>query len=234
MVYTRRRNYGRKRPYKKRYVNKRGTRKQAIMPRIGGRLKQPVHYFTRHVNLGHFDQTGGAGNTENFNTYTFKLADVPAYSEFVGLFRFFKLMAVKICFIPISNVTLAGGATLGTTTTIDTLYNNRFFSAIDNANSAPATNIDQLREYGSCKWTPGNTIHKRYFKPRTCMTVDEDGPSGSSYGVSQTKGEPWVSTSYDQCQYFGLKVGYQHLSTVNNGEVYVIEAKYYLAFKGPK
>jgi len=202
--------------------------KQALQPRmrVKGKyvVKQPIHYFTRFVSRGTLN--GTSGTSSSFGVKTFKISDVAGYAEFSAIYDFYKISAIQIRFIPAANVT--------TTTVQQTFYSNRFFSVLDYNDNTTPTSLNDLREYGNCKMTPGTKIHKRFFKPKLQVAVDEDGGAGSSYGVVQFPKNPWVSMGSNQTEYFAIKYGLEHPSLSANTELYVIECKYYLQFKSTK
>lgn len=195
-----RRNYKR-RTYRKPYNRKRN---------LSGRNK--VYYFTRHT--GAFGSLTINNITDTLVGYNFSLNDVVNYTEFTALYDMYKIKAVKISFLPqmTQNVSLSSVNNVNA--------GRRFFSAIDyNSDTAP-TNIDELRDYKTCKYTNLLRKHTRYiYKP---MILD-----GSSYSIS-----PWMSTASPSINYYGLKVGVEPTdSTVSTTMLYEIECKYYLAFK---
>lgn len=207
------------------------SKKQVFKPRmrVRGRLqiRQPIHYFNRHVARGTVQITNGSSSV--VGAIRFALSDVHNFAEYKAMYDFFQLRAVRISFIPLSNVTLGTGGGF----TYDTNYSNRFFTAIDYNDSSTPSSVNELREYANCRWSPGNRIHKRYFRPKPILATDEDSGSGASYGLAEGK-NIWISTASDSTYYFGVKYGYQHPTGVTTGDAYVIECTYYMCFKGPK
>lgn len=212
---------GRKRRSYRRKSNRRYNRR-----RKG--VKQNVHFFKRHVDLGRVDGSGSGG--EGFGSLFFRLSDVPNFSEFTSLYDAFKIAAVKVFFIPISNVTFAEGAS--NAQAIWSTHYYRLLSAIDYNDDTPV-NMAALREYQNCKMTPNNVIHKRFLKPKALTTIDEDSGSGSNYTYAETSTNPWISTAGNQCRWFGLKFGFEQQTNDSNPR-YRIEAVYYLQFKSRK
>lgn len=225
MVY---RKTFKKRPYKKYGNTKRMMKRQMLKPKMNGKLRQPVHYFTRFQAAG--DVTVVDNATNSFGVQYFELANVPGYTEFSAMYDFYKINAVQVKFIPISNVNqgVAGSAVPVYA------YNNRFISAIDYNDRTVPTTLDELRQYSSCKVTPGCKIHKRFLHPRPTMVVDEDSNQGSSVGLAQTSGaSTWVSTASNQTEWYGIKWGFEHGdSNITTYVAYRIEYKLYLSFKG--
>jgi len=195
-------------------------------PRIGKRLYQPIHYFTRSLT---FNLQLTAGNNAYHGSTYFSLNALPSWAEFQNLYDMYKINAIKISFIPVSNVTLWND----TTGKVDPYTANftRFQSVIDYNDSTLLTTADAYREYSTYKWSPFNKIHKRYFRPRITQTVTE---GGGTYGVSTGPGG-WVSVASNATRFYGIKyhynIGVNATQTLTTHEV---EVKYYLSFKNYK
>lgn len=205
--------------------NTRYKKRMLAKPRIGKRLYQPIHYFTRSVS---YTIQLNSGSTSFHGVLVFSLNALPGYSEFLNLYDMYKINAVKVSFIPVSNVTLS----LGTAGVIDQYTSNysRFQSVIDYNDDTALTSANEYREYSTYKWTPNTKIHKRYFRPRFTPTVTE---GSGSYGIATSSG--WVATGSNATRWYGVKYhinfGVTASSTLTTHEV---EVKYYLSFKNYK
>lgn len=220
------RNYYNKRVYnrKRAKLNGKLNRKRLVLPKSGGRLVQPVHYFKRHLDYG--TVTAQVGETTTFGNVYFELDLLNNYTEFTAMYDNYKVIALKVYFIPISNVT--------TLNSENTEHYNRIVTVIDYNDRDIPTNVNELREYSTCQVKPNNILHTRYFHPRPTITMDEDATSGGVYGIGQVKGV-WVSTASNQCEWYGVKYGIQHDSITSEAKaLYKIEVKAYLAFKNYK
>lgn len=203
-------------PYRKRYtrkkkvVRRRKYSRSITKPKFGGKIKQPVHYFKRHVDRGTLTSDGTG--TETFGTFTFTLQDVPGYTEFTNLYDSYKIVAVKIMFLPIYDNTNSG---------INySIFYERMMSVIDfNDNTTPSS-LSELREYRNCKVTPNNKIHKRYFYPK--MLLD---------GIATVS--PWLETSTTSTNYYGIKYGWEQ-ATGETASRWRVECVYYMKFKSSK
>jgi len=225
MAYYRKR-YRRRRPMGRKKTWRRNFKRRTY--RLSRRTLQPVHYFTRFHSKGVFQ--GLSGSTSSFKVLTFKITDVPNWTEFQNMFDFFKIKAIKVMFIPASNVT----SYQSTTDFNQSSHANRLFSVVDNNDSTTPSSVNDLRQYKSCRCSPGNRIHKRFFYPKPLIATDEDAQAGGGYGMAQS-GSPWIAMDAgNSAQYFGLKVGLDHPLLTTDTEFYVIEAVYYMAFKAPK
>lgn len=219
--------------YNRRYNkgSNKAMKRQMLRPkiRVRGRyrLTQPVHYFTRFQNQGTISLTNGT--TSTFGVVYWNLASIPGYTEFSAMYDFYKINAVSVRFIPISNVNLSGNSTLE----IQTTYYNRFISVIDYNDRGVPTSLDDLRQYSNCRVSPNNVVHKRFLHPRPTIAVDEDSGSGGSYGIGQASGRTtWITTASNQCEWYGIKYGIQHANPGATIGAYNIETKVYLSFKG--
>lgn len=231
MVYRKRRTT--RRTFKRRTT--RSSRKRMVKPRFGGKIQQPVHYFTRFGNKTSISGTSGTTNT--YGQIHFELADLPSFAEYTALYDFFKINAVKVMFIPLSNVTLLPfhGAATDLNYNLQTEFSNRFMTVIDYNDRNVPSDMNTLRQYSNCRVSTNNRVVKRFFHPKPTVAMDEDSEHGSVYGIAQTTGPtPWISTSSNQCEYYGLKYGIEHPSFTENVTLYRVEVKYYLSFKGRK
>lgn len=217
--------YGRKSLGKKRQWRKKFARKSYMSRSLS--TTQPVHYYTRHVDKGTI--SGDGVGTDTFGVLYFKLEDVPGYSEFVNMYRAYKICAVKVTFIPISNVTVYGSVSVETFTT----NYHRLVTVFDYMNSSTPTSLSELREYHNCKVTGNNRLHKRFIYPKVQLAIDQDAQGGSALTYGELKQKPWLVTSSSTSEYLGIKYGFEQSSSSSDPR-YRIECKYYLAFKQPK
>lgn len=194
-------------------------RKQAIAPRIGGKIRQPIHYFKRHC-AGPIITVPAFTSAVYGALFIEPLTDIPAWTEFSNLFDSYKLMALKVMFIPLADNTTSIGN--------ETVYFNRIFSCIDYNDRSVPTTISEVREYENCKFSPGNRIHKRYFKPN--FTIDMENTIGQ--GTSSNSQKAWLNTNNaGDVEHFGLKYAIETLGSTASYTLYKVEYKVYLAFK---
>jgi len=212
--YTRKRTTTRKRTFKSKWA-----RKQMIKPKMNGIVKQPVHYFTRFQDGGTITASGG---TETFGVLYWDLASIPGFAEFTALYDFYKINAVQVRFLPISDNTYSDSSILQAS--------NRLITVIDYNDRTVPTSLNDLRQYSNCKVSPFNRIHKRFLHPKPLITMDEDSSSGGVYGIGQAGRPPWIATTSNQCEYYGIKYGIEHPSS--SSILYKVEYKLYLSFKG--
>lgn len=214
----RRKTYGRKRTFRRNFktrsfkINRRGIK---------------VHQFAKFVNRGVI--VGASGTTATYGAYTFQLPEVHNWAtDFQGAYDQFRIKAVKVMFIPSSNVT-----SFETHDDADqkTAFYSRLFTVFDPNDKNVPGSLNELREYATCKWSPNNVIHKRFIYPRVLTTVNE---GSGTYGTMQTKGSPWINMVSNSTEYFGIKYAMEHPALSNSHTLYVVECKYYLQFRNAK
>lgn len=213
------------RVYRKRYTKKKSVRRYRKryakrIPRALGSTKQKVFYFTRYADMGTITATS---TSTQYGGSVFSLSDVPNFGEFTTLFDFYKIKAIKLSFIPASDVTVGVGT--GIAIIPNTVYNQRIFTVIDYNDAGIPASINELRQYKNCKWSPNNKIHTRYFKPRVIIDA------GSVNNSVEYRAQPWVKSTQD-LDYYAIKWAIENTAAIGT-QLYRLEAKFYLAFKSP-
>lgn len=209
MVYRtrrtyRRKKYGRKKMYRRRYrrtyrYNKRG---------------QKLYLFKRFCNYGELYLSSV---NPIYGAFNFSLSDLPNASEFTSLYDMYKINCVKITFYPQQTVS----------NSINTAYNanasSRFFTVIDYNDSNSPTSLDELRQYQSCKITPVLRQHKRViYKPKI---LDTNGFSISPWMSTATPNANYLGLKY---------AAEPTDATLGASMIYTVEAKLYMSFRNVK
>lgn len=227
--YTPRRRYTttrRRKTYRKRTFRRNFKRK--MITKRG--LKQPVHYYTRFVDRGQLASSGSVGG-DTTAASIFRLNQVPGYTEFQNMYDFYKIVAVKIMFIPLSNVSVPDNTgAIGVIQTA-TLNFYRMMSCLDYNDNTPPSTLNDIRQYKSCKVTKNNVIHKRFFYPKILNVVNVSLGAGTT--VASGSGNPWLSTGSPDIEYYGIKYGWEDIPFITDNR-WRVECKYYMKFKGPK
>ena len=154
----RRKTYGRKRTWRRTFK----SRSQYL-----NRRRQNIHQFTKFVNKQAIVGLTGTGHTAG--ALTFKISDITGWAtDFQTAYDQYRIKAVKVSFVPVSNIT-------NFTTHLDgdsrTTFYNRIFTAFDPNDANAPSNSDQLREYKNAKWSPNNVVHKRFIYPKVLTTI---------------------------------------------------------------
>lgn len=215
MVYRKRKVLRRKRVNRKR-VWRRKFKSRTSRPQSG------VFNFVRFVNRGTVNVTSGTSAT--FGVLAFKLSDVPVPTDFTNLYDQYRIKAVKVNFIPVTNVTFR--QSIGDLAVVGTAFSDRFFTVFDLNDATNPTSINAMREYKDCKWSPYTRIHKRFCYPKPLYEMSGNIPA--------TGKSPWIPTSSTNVDYYGIKWGFEHPTSIATGTYFTIECKYYMQFRGPK
>lgn len=174
-------------PSKRRRLAVRRRIRRTIRGRSG------IHSFTRSYQLT--DLTVNS-LTQTAGGLSFKLSNLPEYTEFTFLFDQYRIMAAKVEFVPV----FTGNDTNPLTSV---LYMPNVHSVIDYTESNTPGTLSELMQYSNYKRTRGNSIHKRYLKPAIAASNYET-LAASSY---TPKWGQWVTTESGDAAtpFFGLK-----------------------------
>lgn len=225
--YRKKSSFGRRRNYRKRGYKRRGTSRMSKKGYTMYRFKRSgrsLYNTATGMTTTVITESGATGGT--VAPYGFIPTLLPNFAEFVALYDQYKVKALKVSFIPMSNISGFTGTTLSGTGPVGA-YSVRSYTALDfNYDSSPATTIDQLAEYQNMKWKPYNRIHSRYFYPRI---NSEDTNTGYTL-----KEQPWLNTQDNTRSHYGIYFGVDQTNAPVGTVLYKIEIKAYLAFKTPK
>lgn len=219
-----------KRRYTKRKNNKRMIKRYRPKNKIYRPIRQQVYYFSRFVDRGPINYNSTLNADVSITGYHFNLTDVPGYAEFTALFNYYKIVAIKVMLIPLSNVALVDAAAVSSVPTYASKYSYRTITVIDTDDQdITSYTLNTLREYKTCKITPNDVIHKRYFHPK----VRGDVETSPGFSVGSAQSSPWLNTDSPDIRYYGLKLGFEQVPNQPT-ERYRFECKYYMKFKQPK
>lgn len=219
--------------------------------------KNPTHYFSRVVNNDNFTlvntvssggviqlnnqgflsltmPVGGAGTQYFSISFAFCLSDVPDPSEFTSLFDRWQLNGVNFKVCPLYNI--AEGIDASTTVANGSIA-GFLHSVIDYDDygtfAASEAGLDLMREYETYQTrnliSAGNKPMTRYIKPHTAVALSASGVF-TSYGNQKKQ---WCDAGSPGVSHFGLKLLFQiyNPNNVANNITFLLEAKYFLAFK---
>lgn len=168
-----------------------------IRRRRAGALRRQVHSFKRVVDLGSYTASASAlTQTPISKSFSFALADLPNVAEYTGLFDQYKLTGISLKIIP--RASQFQGAASGT---VNAIGYNPVITALDFDDAATPSSKEVLMQYGSCKFTGSNRIHKRYFKPKILQPAWVNAIS-SGYASERAK---WIDIANTNVAHYGLK-----------------------------
>lgn len=158
-----------------------------------------------------------------FVQMAFRLQDVPNYAEYVALFRYYKILGVKINFVCDQTNSVSD---VNPMPTLLTYWNP------EQEEGFPASAQD-MREHSNCRrsfYAPNKRVATRYIKPRVAYNLR--GGEGTVAYANTYKG--WIPTSDFDMQHYGLMVCVDNLRNTENEQEIKTELTYYLAFKCTK
>ena len=218
-AYIRRRLL-RRRPLRRRY-RKAGAKRTNLSNR-------GVHYFRRRYVVANItSSTSAAGvQTNAAGALTFSLSSLPNASEFQSLFDEYKLMKVKLDFIPFgSEVNLPISSMSGSTSLVSP--GGPLITAIDyDDNNTPAAAADLL-QYQASKVTPVPKRLKMSLSPKFATEVYR---SGLTTGYGARKG--WLDCANSDIPHYGVKYWMNAPSALSSSFSYQVWAEVTIAVKG--
>lgn len=181
--------YRRKRPYRKAKITR------SLLPR------NMVHSFTRTVmpdterNSLVNTTASPADGWVDYVGINVAIDTLPNYTEFKSLFDQYRILGVKLTYIPNSNV--ATGLPQGTGAAPRGIPTISW--VIDLDDSTPPTSVNNLLEHQRCHTRYFNKPISIFFKPRAHNTIA--GSSSALLPRSQ-----WIDFTYDTVPYYGAKI----------------------------
>lgn len=145
-------------------------------------VSSKVHYFKRNVQFSAIEVT----DTQSFGAMSFNLQQLPNYTEFTSLFDVYRIVAIKVKFVP----DFAYGSLNPITTNV--LY-GCFHTAIDRNDDTPVGSLDEILQYDTYKQCRLPQISSRYFKPMTTIT---DASFKKKWYDTQDSTEPYYGLKY--------------------------------------
>jgi len=220
------RRYTRRRAPKTRWAGRKYAK--AVMPvkllgklsrgMIGPAVKQPVQYFKRSF----WNPAGivATANQINYSALTFRLNQLPDFTDFTNLYDQYKICAVKVEIIPQFDTNTQIG--VGTVPTASHIMSQNFH-IIDYDDAVVPTDINQLMQHQNLKRTPCNRVIKRFLKPKF---ADRIFSNGIIDGFRPSKG--FIDVQSPGVEHYGLKIAFaSNPLTLTYG----IRTTYYVACK---
>lgn len=188
-----------------------GRRKLRRTWRRNRRPKTYLHSFKRSCIV---DQINVA-NTAVAGALTFKLSDLPNYDEFSNLFDAYRLMAVKLKFVP----DFSGSPT---TDAVVSIGLHSLHTAIDHNDDTQPAGVLDLMEYDTYKMKRIDRGMNRYFHVNTLA-------SGSAGDEQNWK--KWISTANTDIKYYGFKYWFDGIGQDSQVVTIDVFATYYFQCK---
>lgn len=182
----------------------------------------------RRYYVGQWLPTVSAG--WNSTNYTFRLSNLPLYTEMTALFEQYKINAVKLTFIPEwvgsldqNNAYISAGS--GTTY----ISTPRLYTLIDKDGDPQINTEDRMLE---------NSMTKIITQPHKAFSIYVKKPCvqfevGTSLGFSGAapKPSPWLDCDNNGVNHYGCAIGAQVGGSITAAMPYRVVATYYMQFK---
>jgi len=208
---------GSRRPYYNR-TNKTAPRTNFYGSRVVGlttnRSARNSAIFSFRRSTGFIGKVAFNGVTETKLAYSFKLNDLPGYTEFTGMYDFYRITKVKVTYLPEQTDFISTG-------NVNSSDHIPLITVVDNNDASVPASVDELREYQDHKVR--SII--RPFK-ETFQVAFQDATSSERDG--------WIATTNATQPYFGFKVAAPPTAATTTAFSAWFECTYYVEFKQPK
>lgn len=171
------------------------------------------------------------GANSNYNGISFKLQDIPNYTELTTLYDEYRITRVTIILMPRS-------ASLGQTNSassgnVNQQYSNvqPFITVIDYDDATPPGARSDLIQYGTAKQHLPNRMIRRTLQP--CVAVQTYKTAVSSGYMAKRR--QWLDCADDTVPHYGFKWAYnQDSAAAADTVLYDITCVYYVQCRGTR
>lgn len=210
----------------KRYRRKmRGLRRKPVRKYVRRVMRRPIKKSYKKIVtvkrtfvLGTIAQT----NANQHFAYTFKLADLPNYTELTNLYDQYKIKGISVRLVP--NVTSADINPVASSVGLPSLH-----SVLDFSDSTALTSLNDYFQYSTYKRTDPLKPHKRFLYPKQ-LQYAYDAVTAAAI-VADVKND-WVRSESPNVQHLGLKL--MCPAATANSCSYDLFATYYVLLKQTK
>jgi hypothetical protein len=179
--------------------------------------------ITRSVELLNQIQTGGS---DLLDAFSFQLSDLPGYTAFSALYDQYRILAVKVEFVPVNLATTTNNAGSITNTPSPILHT---CIDLDDATTPTAAVVLSHQTY-KCHgaYTPASaTKYVRWLQPAVAMDVYQ-----GAFGGFASKTNQWIDAASPGVAHYGLKAWLEMPTGSVNTRVHMY-ATYYMEFRLP-
>ncbi|AUM61741.1 capsid [uncultured virus] len=235
----------RKRSFKKRGISKKQRVKKIIKPTrvlnesrfmdatasgtfaLGGALSASAGYMSHTTSAVLAAVNYGAIGA------SFRLSDLPNYTEFTNLYESYKINRITVRITPMATGAAAGAAFSSTVTQTAILFHWCLDYDDSSVPTASDAGVQALRQRSGYKF---RNIYANDGKPIVISWVPRVAASYYNSAVSTAYGQkasPWLDEGSDSCPHYGLKM---ITETVSTGAAvlhfFKVDTKLSLSFKG--
>lgn len=175
-----------------------------------------VYSFKRTFQFAnfHMDHTTGLATSVG---YSFKLNDLPNYTEFTALFDQYKITGIKIRLIPEQNQQALGVGVFN----IPPIY-----TVIDYDDDTALTAITDAMQYQNCKihTTISGSQIVRFFRPHIAVAA-----YSGTFTSYMNKSMQWIDSASPDTRHYGFKIIVAAITTLDT--TFSVVATYYLKMR---
>jgi len=180
------------------------------------KLANRIYSFCRTTFVNTINQSAA---TDIKGQLSFMLSNLDDYNDFTQLFDQYRINKVVCRFIPKYTVSnLNTGAATNVT---------RFFSCIDTNDNSIPSNLNEIRQYQTCKITNATKSHTRTV---ACKPIIGAFTYAGSFVAPMTIPKGWINCASATVEHFGLKYGIDQ-GVTGTLQSWGVEIKYYLSFR---
>lgn len=198
--YQRRRRYGRRPIRRRNFRRRRSTRFGRRRSGSGRYSANRVYSFKRKVIPLTLQSNV---NLETDVAFKFALSDLVGYQDFTGLFDSYKIVGVKLLFLPRADQQPSAAGNAGVIWYAPDYDDNN------------ATTLQALQQYQTVKMVRGDKPFSCYVRPKNAVPIYQ---TGSTYGYGQ--GTPWIDSINSSLPYYGFKLVWTQTSVIYTYDVY--------------
>lgn len=217
-----------RRAYVRRRILRRRPRRALALAKRVNLSGAGVHYFRRRYVVANITSTtSGAGVQSNAaGAMSFSLSGLPNASEFTALFDQYKIMKVKLDFIPFGdNVNLPISTMSGANALVSP--GGPLITAIDYDDSNVPTAASDLLQYQASRVVPVPKRLKMTLRPKFAIEVYRSTVA-TGYGARSG----WLDCANPDIPHYGVKYYMNAPSALNSSMTYQVWATVFIGCKG--
>lgn len=204
----------------RRYRRKPAYRRKRIMKRTRARLAMNVHRFKRKVVLGNIQAYNNGSTFNAAAAFSFKLSDLPQYTDFTNLFDQYKLTGVKLDFIPFADNVSWEVASNGASVAAP---GGPLLISVDQDDATIPASASEMLSRQNVKVVPVGRRHQMFLRPKY-------GDIANTTTLAPATG--FIDCDTPNTPHYGVKCWMAAPNVVNTNFTYQVWATYYVTLKG--
>jgi len=182
------------------------------------RLSRNKVVTIKRTGLGPAVTTSTGGSSFGATMFTLALFDVNA--EIKATWQEYRIIELNINFIPTTNIATSGTPSINTGNT---------HTVIDYRNANTPLSFAELDEYKTLQVVQTGRFFKRTFAPRLLSYIY----GGATAAYATISPMTWLSTDYNDAEYYGIKWGLGTNVGLGNIQVYSMQVEAVIQLRSP-